>query len=104
MQTISLRMRHIFSIVLMIMLIFVWLPSTVSGASAVRTDKNIYNQGEGIKVIYKNAPGNSRDWICIVPEGTPDTEGGDYKYTPKGVSEGVLRFDRRSPGKDEVRA
>jgi len=104
MKTISLKMKPIFSIVLLIMVIFVWQPSPVAGASVVRTDKDIYNQGEKIKVIYTNAPGNSSDWICIVPEGTPDTEGGDYLYTPKGLNEGVLIFDRRSPGKYEVRA
>jgi len=57
-----------------------------------------------IRVYFSNAPGNGRDWICIVPAGSPDTDGGDYKYMPRGLGKGSLIFDPRSPGKYEVRA
>ena len=79
-------------------------PSSVDGASVVRADKDIYNQGEVIRVHFTNAPGNDSDWMCIVPAGSPDTDAGDYKYMPRGLSQGFLTFDPRSPGQYEVRA
>jgi hypothetical protein len=100
----SLKIRPSVSIVLLIMVTFFYQPNSVGGASVVRTDKNIYNQGEMIRVYFSNAPGNDRDWICIVPAGTPDTDGGDYKYMPRGLGRGSLIFDPRSPGNYEVRA
>jgi hypothetical protein len=79
--------------------------TAISGdAPRVISDKDIYNNGESIRVSFFNAPGSSNDWICIVPAGTPDTDSGDYKYVPNGLSQGSLIFDRRSPGKYEVRA
>jgi len=104
MQIKSLKIRPIVSIVLLIMVTFFCQPSPVGGAPIVNTDKDIYNYGEMIKVNFSNSPGNKGDWICIVPVGSPDTEGGDYKYMPKELSQGVLTFDSPSPGKYEVRA
>lgn len=104
MQIKNVDIKSMVSIIILVIVTFVFQPSNAIGASVVHTDKDIYDQGEVIKVKFTNAPGNSRDWICIVPVGSPDTEGGDYKYTPKGLSEGILIFDRRSPGKYEVRA
>ena len=100
----SLKIRPIVSIVLLIMVTFFSQPNSVEGASVVRTDKNIYQQGEMIRVNFHNAPGNDSDWICIVPAGSPDTDAGDYKYMPRGLGQGSLIFDPRSPGKYEVRA
>ena len=100
----NLKIRPIIPIVLLIMVAFFFQPGSVGGASVVHTDKDIYNQGEMIKVIFSNAPGNDSDWICIVPTGSPDTDGGDYKYMPKGLGQGSLIFDSRSPGEYEVRA
>jgi hypothetical protein len=104
MQIKSLKFRPIMSIVLLIMVTFFYPPSPVGGAAIVNTDKDIYNLGDMIKVNFSNAPGNDGDWICIVPVGSPDTEGGNYKYMPKGLSQGVLIFDPPSPGKYEARA
>jgi TolB-like protein len=104
MQIKILKIRPIASMVLLIIVTFFFQPSPVGGAPIVNTDKDIYNSGEMIKVNFSNAPGSARDWICIVPVGSPDTEGGDYKYMPNGLSQGVLTFDPRSPGKYEVRA
>lgn len=70
----------------------------------ITTDKDTYNYGEPVNVKFTNAPGDERDWICIVPAGSPDTEAGDYKYMPKGLSQGVLVFDSPTPGKYEARA
>ena len=91
-------------IALFIMITLFSQPSSVYGASVVRTDKDIYNQGEPIRVYFTNAPGNDSDWMCIVPVGYPDTDAGDYKYMPGGLSQGFLLFDPRSPGVYEVRA
>ena len=100
----SLKIRPIVSIVLLIMVTFFFQPSSVGGASVVRTDKDIYNQGEMIRVNFLNSPGNDRDWICIVPVGSPDTDGGDYKYMPRRLGQGFLIFEPPSPGEYEVRA
>jgi TolB-like protein len=104
MQIKNLKIRPIVSIVLLIMMTFFCQPSPVGGAPIVNTDKDIYNQGEMIKVNFSDSPGDNGDWICIVPVGSPDTDAGDYQYMPKGLSQGVLTFDPPSPGKYEVRA
>ncbi len=69
----------------------------------IKTDKNTYDSGERIRVEYFNAPGHSRDWICIVPEGSRDTYAGNYQYIPQR-GDGVLTFASPSPGKYEARA
>jgi len=74
-----------------------------NGEPWLETDKRIY-QGEDIMVRFYNAPGYASDWICIVPEGAPDTEAGDYQYMPGGVRQGVLNFRSPRPGKYEARA
>jgi hypothetical protein len=104
MQTTFLKIRSINSFVLLIMVIFFCWPIHVDGASILGTEKDIYNEGEMIKISFSNAPGNDGDWICVVPAGSPDTEAGDYKYMPKGLSQGVLTFDPPTPGKYEARA
>ncbi len=104
MQIKNLKIRPIVPIVLLIMATFFFQPSPAGGASVVRTDKGIYNQGEMIGVNFTNAPGNDSDWICIVPAGSPDTDAGDYKYMPRGLGQGILIFNPRSPGKYEARA
>ncbi len=103
MQIRSLKSRAV-SIVLLIMVTFVCKPNSVEGASVIRTDKEIYNQGEVIRVYFSNAPGFDSDWMCIVPAGSPDTDAGDYKYMPARSGQGFLIFDPRSPGEYEVRA
>jgi hypothetical protein len=100
----NLKIIPIVSIVLLIIVSFFCKPSSAEGASVVWTDKDIYNQGEIIRVNFTNAPGNYNDWICIVPVGSPDTDGGDWKYIPSGLRQGVLIFDLPSPGQYEVRA
>jgi hypothetical protein len=104
MQIKSQKIRPIVSLVLLIMVIFFCQPSPVGGAPIVNTDKEIYNYGETITVNFFNAPGYERDWICIVPAGSPDNVPGDYKYIPQGLNQGILTFDSPSPGKYEVRA
>ena len=103
MQIRSLKIR-IVSIFLLITVTFLCKLSSVEGASVVRADREIYNQGDVIRVYFANAPGNDSDWICIVPVGAPDTDAGNYKYMPRGLGQGFLIFDPPSPGEYEVRA
>src|SRR5659263_759571 len=90
MQINSLKIRPITTIVFLIIATFFCTPISVEGASVVRADREIYNQGEAIRVYFTNAPGNDRDWICIVPVGAPDTDAGNYKYMPRGLGQGFL--------------
>ncbi|PKN53516.1 MAG: hypothetical protein CVU55_02520 [Deltaproteobacteria bacterium HGW-Deltaproteobacteria-13] len=76
--------------------------SVAEGKPLIETDKNIYNHGEKIRVYYYNAPGSSRDWICIVRAGSRHTEPGDYQYIRRG--RGVLIFKSPRPGEYEARA
>lgn len=73
------------------------------GKPLVETDRNIYTGGEEIRVFFYNAPGYSRDWICIVPAGSLDTEVGNYRYIPR-KGRGVLTFKSPRPGRYEARA
>lgn len=73
------------------------------GKPFVETDKDTYNHGEKIKVHFYNAPGYSRDWLCIVPAGAKHTEPGNYQYIPKR-GRGILTFKSPRPGKYEARA
>ena len=86
------------SLAVLIVLVIICPPLAAVSSSEVVTDKDVYNYGDPIKVNYSNAPGADRDWICIVPAGSPDTEGGDFRYIPKGENQGVLTFDAPAPG------
>lgn len=100
----NLRIRPLVSVILLILVIFLFQPGSAIGASVVSTDKHTYNYGEVIKVDFSNAPGKDSDWICIAPSDSPDTEAGDYKYMPNGLSNGTLSFTAPIPGRYEVRA
>jgi hypothetical protein len=73
------------------------------GKPLIETDKDAYQYGEKIKVYFYNAPGYSRDWICIVRAGARHTEPGNYQYIPKR-GRGILTFKSSRPGKYEARA
>lgn len=75
-----------------------------ASSADVKTDKATYTYGEAVTVSFSGAPGLDSDWICVVPEGAPDTEGGDYKYMPRGETAGTLTFDPPAPGTYEARA
>ena len=104
MQTTSPKIKPIVSILISLMMAFCYQIATADVTPQVKTDKDIYSAGETIRVNFFNAPGNQRDWLCIVAAGSPDNEAGDYKYMPDRVSEGVLTFNASLPGKYEVRA
>lgn len=80
-----------------------WLNSAWA-SFGVSADRKTYYPGETIRVYFSGAPGYNRDWICIVPSGAPDTDGGDYQYMPGGMSQGSLTFTAPGPGRYEVRA
>ena len=88
---------------ILIILAFCSLTAIAGGSPLIKTDKDVYNYGEKIRVNYYNAPGYSRDWICIVPAGARDTYAGDYRYIPRR-GHGVLTFRARRPGLYEARA
>jgi len=96
--------RIIVCAVMLFMVAFCCLSAIADDAGLIKTDKAAYTKGETINVNFLGATGSNRDWICIVPAESPDTEAGDYKYMPDGLSEGVLTFDAPTPGKYEVRA
>jgi len=100
-KTSGIIMSLIFTIVLLFFTIC--KPSAAVSASLITTDKDAYNYGDQIKVDFINAPGVDGDWICLVPAGSPDTEGGDYKYLPVGEKQGTVAFSTPSPGKYEIR-
>jgi len=103
MKSISKKIKQIFPIIVLIIIALCYQTVHADTALIVSTDKDIYNYGETIKVNFSNAPGNWRDWICIVPESSPDNEAGNYKNIPK-KSNGTLTFIAPLPGKYEVRA
>lgn len=74
-----------------------------NGKPLIETDKDAYQYGEKIKVYFYNAPGYSRDWLCIVPAGSKHTAPGDYQYIPR-KGRGILTFRTPKPGKYEARA
>lgn len=99
-----LKIGQRIAIVILIMVTLFCQTSLAGEAPTVSTDKDAYSYGEIIKVNFSNAPGNDRDWICIIPVGSPDTDSGDYKSLPKGLVQGFLTFAPPAPGKYEARA
>jgi flagellar basal body-associated protein FliL len=83
--------------------VFLRYGTVAGGRPFIETDKNIYNYGEKISVYFYNAPGNARDWICIVPAGSRNTTAGDYQYIPS-KERGVMTFKSPKPGRYEARA
>ena len=105
MITKTTKIGSIASMIILIMLTFCCQTAIAQGRPLplIETDKNIYNYGEKIRVHFYNAPGYSRDWICIVPAGARHTEAGDYQYIPRR-GRGVLTFRSPRPGRYEARA
>jgi TolB-like protein len=104
MKKASPDIKLIISISILFMVAFCCRLDITDAEAQVKTDKDVYNAGETIRVNFSNAPGSSRDWICIVAAGSPDNDAGDYKYMPGRASQGDLSFDTPPPGKYEVRA
>lgn len=103
MRTAEYKFKSLVYVTMILMFLSGALPFTAAHAQ-VKTDKDVYGPGETIKAHFFNAPGSSRDWICIVAAGSSDNDAGDYKYMPNGETQGILTFDAPTPGKYEVRA
>jgi hypothetical protein len=97
-------MRKFVKIIQMILVALLTSAICHASPAGVKTEKAAYTYGEPIKVTFSGAPGLDSDWVCIVPAGSPDTDGGDFKYMPKGSRSGTLTFDPPAPGNYEVRA
>lgn len=68
----------------------------------IKLDKTKFAAGEKIEVNFFNLPGNSSDWISIVPKGTPDAAAGNWQYTG-GLKTGKLTFAGIAAGEYEIR-
>jgi len=79
-------------------------PTALAKTYKIKTSKDVYAVGETIAVNFSGAPGFWRDWISIVPKGSPADDSGDYNYTGSGVHQGTMIFNGKSPGDYEARA
>jgi TolB-like protein len=100
----ALKNPSLVSIIILMIATFCCHAVCAESGPQVKTDKDSYEAGETVRVIFDNAPGSSHDWICIAAADARDNDAGDYKYLPGGVSRGELTFDAPAPGKYEVRA
>ena len=84
-------------------------PDAPAGPS-VRTTKDVYAPQERITVQFSNGPGNLKDWITVVPQGTPEEITREVKrqYNVRNVftqrqKEGKRNFPGQADGVYEVR-
>jgi len=79
--------------------------------ATLRPEKDAYGAGEAIVVVVANAPGNSGDWITLVPADTPPTQYREWKYllsqrdtkitfagVPAGTYEACLYYNHPAGG------
>lgn len=66
------------------------------------TQKQSYEPGEPIVVEYQDMPGNTRDWITIVPWDSADSAYQEYSYL-QGQRAGELTFRGLDKGQYQVR-
>ncbi|NIM06119.1 MAG: hypothetical protein GTN65_11025, partial [Armatimonadetes bacterium] len=69
---------------------------------SVRTVKRTYAAGEPVDIEFSGLPGNSQDWITVVPVTTPENVQGEF-FTTSGVKSGIYTFGGLEPGSYEVR-
>ncbi len=68
-----------------------------------KTERSAYLPTEKITVVFSGFPGNSKDWIDIVPASYGDGQGqGNWKYT-NGAQNGTMEFGALPEGNYEVR-
>ncbi len=84
--------------------LFFCIQNALYATAGIQTDKNNYQPGEKIKIHFSDAPGNSRDWVCITRSNLPDSTAGEYQYLPSGAKQGALTFTAPAIGHYEVRA
>lgn len=67
----------------------------------IKLDKDVFEEGEPIRVEYSGLPGRYRDWITLIDASKPDKAYGQRFYINKS---GLVEFDGMSPGEYEIRA
>ena len=77
-------------------------PPPPAGRLEIQTDRQSYLENEEIRVTVSGLPGNPKDWITIVPQGSPDDKYGQWIYT-QGQPSGSWTFRGMAPGVYEVR-
>lgn len=104
MKSTTMKNNSVATILILMVIVFCCHAVCAETGQQVKTEKDIYEPGETIRVSFNNAPGSSRDWICIAAADARDNDAGDYKYMPGGISKGELTFDAPAPGNYQVRA
>jgi hypothetical protein len=80
------------------------MPNNLGAAPALRLGSTVYQSDQRIEIEYSGMPAQGRDWLTIVPVGTPDEQYGEWTWL-HGKSAGSYRSSRPyAPGKYEVRA
>ena len=69
--------------------------------ASIKLEKDVFEEGEPIRVEYSGLPGRYRDWITLIDDSKPDKESGQFFYINKS---GSVEFDGMPPGKYEIRA
>lgn len=67
----------------------------------LQLDRDVFTTDEKIEVHWVGTPGNRYDWICVVPQKSPDTDAGTYAYT--STKDGSFTVEGLEPGEYEVR-
>ncbi|MCB2186638.1 MAG: DUF2846 domain-containing protein [Deltaproteobacteria bacterium] len=91
-------------VILLLAALGLGLAPLAAAAAEIHTSKDVYQEGEGIEVIFSGAPGDRKDWVSVAPVGAPDDNAGEYDYSGGGVTEGVVRLPGQGPGEYEARA
>ncbi|MEQ8653161.1 MAG: hypothetical protein RIC87_11920 [Kiloniellales bacterium] len=69
---------------------------------SLSSDKTVYREGDPVVINYGGLPGNQRDWVTVVPLGTPADNWGQWTYTD-GKASGSFQVDDLAPGAYEAR-
>lgn len=66
------------------------------------SEKTVYKEDEPVVLNYGGLPGNQRDWVTVVPLGTPADNWGQWTYT-NGKASGSFEVGDLAPGAYEAR-
>lgn len=68
----------------------------------ISMERLTFRHGDAIDVLWHGTPGNSMDWVTVVPAGSPPGEWGMWSYT-SGEKAGKRRISGLKPGRYEAR-
>ena len=79
-------------------------PAMAQDAERARvwTQELFFGVGETVEVHFAGLPGNTSDWIAVVPTDAPDTTWGKWRFTG-GAEEGSMEFTGLAEGRYQVR-